>query len=360
MAKELVTKRILDSYNIPKQVGIKVMTPVQIAQKVGRDKSGFNSGSSGGGVVHRYEPNTGINTSTPTNDKKGGGSKASTGGANSSADMLALLRAQASAKQSLADEIYGNNMGRIEDAYNRVAGNLGSNYDSTVSRLKAARDKSLKEVKQDADNSLRQAYINNELTKRNLNQRLSAMGYNGGATETSMARLANQYSKSRGGINQTLNSNIADLNATYGDNLANALQAYNSAMNQLEMQRMSLENAAENARNAGGSSELDISSMLSGNSGYIQALQNALANQGNYQAEATKATNDYTPGNVQQADSAADVENYQKYLAQAQLEAQNGRSLEDITQNTFFPMVQSGELPISTLAQILSQLRAAR
>lgn len=333
------------------------MTPVRQSQQTGRTMSGYGGGTAGGLPVHDYSTYT-----PPTNPggsgsgNGGGGSKSSAGGG--SADLSAFLSAAAAAKQSLANDIYGNNMNRIADMYNNVAGNLGSNYDSTVSRLKAARDQSLKDVKLDAENSLRQAYINNELTKRNLNQRLAAMGYNGGATETSMGRLANEYSRSRGGINQTLNTNIANLNRTYEDNLANALQAYNDAMSQLEMQRMSLENAAENARASQSGGEMDVSAMLSGNSGYLQALQNALANQGAYTYNASQATNDYTPGTVQQADSAADVGNYQKYLEQAQLAAQNGTSVDDIARS-LFPEVQAGNLNINSLAQLIRTLRAA-
>lgn len=233
-------------------------------------------------------------------------------------DYYSSLAAQ---RQAAADAAYENNMARIASMYENVAGNLGSNYDSTVSRLNAARNKSMGEINTDAENSLRQAYINNELTKRGLNQRLSAMGYNGGATESTMANLANEYSRSRGGINTTRNDNLADLEQTYGDNLANALQAYNLAMNNLEMQRMSLENAAENAR--ANASASDISGALTMDSGFITALQNALANQGNYQYDPSQATNDFVAGQAQQAQTASEGNAYAKYMAQQLLAAGN-------------------------------------
>ena len=285
----------------------------------------------------------------------GNNTKGQTGGTG--IDLASLYNAQLSARNALNDEIYGNNMNRIAGAYDSVAGNLASNYDSTVGRLQAARNQSLKDVNLDAENALRQAYINNELTKRNLNQRLSAMGYNGGATETTMANLANEYSKSRGGINTTRNKNIADLNKTYADNLAAALQAYNSAMNQLEMQRLQMENAAENARMNNSSTDISISGLLGGDNGaYIQALQNALASQKGYQYDNAAATNDYTPGSVQQAQSIADVPNYEKALAAAQLAAQNGQDINTIKTSTLFPLMQSGQLDVTSLAQILNAL----
>ena len=171
-------------------------------------------------------------------------------------DYDAILRAQQEAEAARlaelrrrADEAYNRNMARIENSYNSASGNLKSNYNSTVDRLNLARDKSMGDVNSDAEKSLQEAYINNMLTRKNLNQRLSAMGYNGGATETTMGSLENQYGASRAGINEAANKSIANLNQTYGDNLAGALQSYNSAMANLNLQRMQLENAAENARN---------------------------------------------------------------------------------------------------------------
>lgn len=130
---------------------------------------------------------------------------------------------------------------RIAAAYDRAAGLLKGNYDSAVGRLNAAKKKSTKETKQDAEKALRDAYISNMLGKRDLNQRLSAMGYNGGATETTMARLANQYGNARNDIVTQRARDISNINQTYGDNLAAALQAYNSALANLEMSRLQME-----------------------------------------------------------------------------------------------------------------------
>ena len=275
----------------------------------------------------------------------GAGASASTG-----IDWAAYYQSLSDQANAAADAAYENNMARISDMYNRVAGNIGSNYDSTVGRLDAARNKAMKDVNADAERSLRQAYINSELTKKGLNQRLSAMGYNGGATESTMADLANQYSRSRGGINTTRNSNIADLNETYANNLANALQAYNNAMNNLEMQRIQMETAAENAR-ANGLASGDFGGMTM-DSGYIAALQAALQNQGQYQYDPSQATNDYIPGNVQQAQSAAEATNYQKLLEQAKLEAANGGSV----QNVLFNAIRNGDIDLNSAYRLMNSI----
>ena len=228
------------------------------------------------------------------------------------AAYYAQLQAEAQAKANAA---YQRNMDRIASAYGSAAGSLRDNYDSTVGRLNAARDKSMGDVRSDAEDSLRQAYINNMMTRKNLNQRLSAMGMNGGATETTMSSLENQYGKSRSGINETLNKNISNLDMTYGDNLASALQSYNSAKANLDLQRMQLEMQAENARQNAEASSMNAYMNIDG--GYMSALQAALANQANYQYDPSKATNDFVAGQAQQAQSASqDGNSYAMWMAQ--------------------------------------------
>ena len=277
-------------------------------------------------------------------------------------DYDAILRAQQEAEAARlaemrrrADEAYNRNMARIENSYNSASGNLKSNYNSTVDRLNAARDKSMGDVNSDAEKSLQEAYINNMLTRKNLNQRLSAMGYNGGATETTMGSLENQYGASRAGINEAANKSIANLNQTYGDNLAGALQSYNSAMSNLNLQRMQLENAAENARNNLEASYRPSTENLAMDQNYVNALRNVVARQGQYSFNPTQATNDYVAGNAQQAQSAAQGNNYAKYLAQAQLAAQQGKPTSTI-QNELFDEVRRGNLGIDSLYDILGQL----
>ena len=271
-------------------------------------------------------------------------------------DYEALERERLARLQAAADEAYNRNMSRIADAYNSASGNLRSNYDSTVDRLNVARNSSMNDVNTDAERALQEAYINNMLTKKNLNQRLSAMGYNGGATETTMGSLENQYGSSRAGINEVLNKNIANLNQSYGDNLAGALQSYNSAKSNLDLQRMQLENAAENARNNMQADYMTSSSFVTDPS-YVNALRNVVARQSAYTGTPTQATNNYVAGNAQQAQTAAQGNNYAKYLAQAQLAAQNGTPTSQIQQN-LFNEVSRGNLGIDTLYDILGQLGA--
>lgn len=249
--------------------------------------------------------------------------------------------------QERANAAYERNMARIADAYDSASGSLKGNYNSTVDRLNSARDKSMSDVKGDAEESLRQAYINNMMTRKNLNQRLSAMGMNGGATETTMSSLENQYGNSRAGINETLNKNISNLDSTYGDNLASALQSYNSAKANLDLQRMSLEMQAEAARQNAEATSMSGAMNIDG--GYLTALQAALANQGQYSYDPSKATNNYVAGNAQQAQSAAEGNNYAKWMAQQLLSG--GNSANDVSN-----YLLSKNIPNQTIQDIFRQL----
>lgn len=290
------------------------------------------------------------NTDKPTQKPTGGGTGSGNGGQVQAPTFdwgayMAQLRAEQMAKAQAA---YERNMSRIADAYGSAANSLRGNLDSSISRLNAARDKSMNDVNSDAEDSLRQAYINNMMTRKNLNQRLSAMGYNGGATETTMSSLENQYGKSRSGINETLNKNIANLDMTYGDNLAQAQQAYNSAMANLYLQRMQMEMQAENALNNAETSAVNASMNIDGS--YMSALQAALANQNNYTYDASQATNNFVAGNARQAESASGGSDYAKWMAQQLLSGGNNNANDVMNY-----MIAQG-IPAQTVQDILAQL----
>lgn len=313
--------------------------------------TGKDTWTSSSGKTYTSGKNAGVVKPEDTDDKPTG--PKGTGSANQSAEAAfdwpayyAQLQAEAQAK---ADAAYQRNMERIANAYGSAANSLRGNYDSTVGRLNAARDKSLGDVNTDAEKSLQEAYINWMKTQKNLNQRLSAMGYNGGATESTMASLGNQYGNSRNGINETLNRNISDLNMTYGDNLAAALQSYNSAMANLDLQKMQLEMQAENARQNAMDSSMSASFGM--DSSYLSALQAALKNQGNYSYDPTQATNNYVAGQVQQAQPTSESNAYALWMAQQLLGG--GTNAKEVSQ-----YLQSKGYTGQTITDILKQLGA--
>lgn len=167
-----------------------------------------------------------------------------------------------------AQDAYDRGMSALNDAYNKQMELLGGSYNTqrstledNLNRAKTAMQNtyntSRNNLASDAESSLKQAYINNMLSRRNIGQQLSALGMNGGLTETTLAGLANNYGNQRNNINTTLNRNLADieskynnnlseLEGNYGSELANALQAYNNALanasSQKSQQLIDLEN----------------------------------------------------------------------------------------------------------------------
>ena len=191
--------------------------------------------------------------------RSGGSSKSTTGGSSSgtrkSSSSKAVETPQASSAQRPV--YYGGGyssgggesescgidelLARISAAYDNAASLLKGNYDSQVGTLRSAKKKSTKELNVDSEQALREAYITKMQNQKDLNQRLASIGLNGGSSETTMARLANQYGNSRTSINNTRNRGLSDIQQTYAEQLAAALQSYNAAMANLEMQRLNAE-----------------------------------------------------------------------------------------------------------------------
>jgi len=178
-----------------------------------------------------------------------------------------------------AQAAYDKGLASLNSAYDSQLSSLSGNYDSQKNQLLDAYNRSKYGLSTDAENSLRQAYINNMMNQRNLNQRLSSMGLTGGATETTLASMLNNYGNARNDINKTLANNLYNLEGNYNGNLAEALREYNAAVasaNMAKAQRLiDLENTlASNNMNA----MSNYQNMLANyNNGYIDILRSALA-----------------------------------------------------------------------------------
>lgn len=178
----------------------------------------------------------------------GGGYEAESyaiGGGGGGYDYAAMIAEMLAAQRAAA-----------EQAYNRSMANLNKAWDDTTAALKNNLNSSLKTMEdnykygqgvqnEDAAKSLREAYVNYMMNKRNLNQNLSAAGVSGGATESSMANMFNNYGTSRNNINTTLAKNLAQLLNTYNNNVAAANQLYNSQYADAANNRMAQYNQLE-------------------------------------------------------------------------------------------------------------------
>lgn len=224
----------------------------------------------------------------------------------------AEYEAQLKARQEAAQNAYNKNVKTLNNAYNSQVSSLNKNYNTTAGQLGTNRDFSSKNINADAESSLRQAYVNKMIAEKNLAQRMSAMGLTGGATETTLAGMLNNYGNARNNINTTLNNNLSALENAYNNNLAQAQQARDSALAQAlqvkNQQMMNLENALSNNQIAALS---DYQNLLQrDNSNYVDLLKSVIANAQNFAYTPSEVINQVSGVDYQQSNPTANSTNY--------------------------------------------------
>ena len=244
---------------------------------------------------------------------------------------------------------YGAALSALESAFGSQLDALAANLESTKKQLLDSYNRSKKNINDDAARSLKQAYINKMISQRNLGQQMSAQGLNGGATETTLAGMQNTYGNARNNINTTTARNLSDLEGNYNTNLAQAIQAYNTAVAQAQMQRASIMASILAGGGGGG-----MSSLGSGMSSYQDALAKAVQNSNDFTFDPTEAINNVRAKAVQQtANPLLSDSNYaawQDYLNKSGAGQAANNNVIPISYN------QNPQLQNNYISQILSQL----
>lgn len=197
------------------------------------------------------------------------------------------LRSQQQAQQQAAQNAYNANMSALQEAYQKKLAGLESNFGATKSQLTDSYNSSVKELNDSATKALQEAYISKMMSEKNLPNQLSVQGLNGGATESAMASLMNNYGNARNNIATAQQNSLSQLEQAYNSNMANALQKYNDARNSAAdnnfAYRMQLENdLANNTIN----SYADLYSALANMDGnYTNAMSSYIANQADRSAD---------------------------------------------------------------------------
>ena len=101
-------------------------------------------------------------------------------------------------------------------------------YNEGVAAQKRNLEYSTEQVDNATNRALQEAYINRMMTQRNLPQTMSAQGLTGGAAESTIAGLYNNYGNARNALERERVEQISALQQAYNNNLA-----------QLEAQRAS-------------------------------------------------------------------------------------------------------------------------
>ncbi len=207
------------------------------------------------------------------------------------AQQQAALQANQQAHQELIEQAYQNNLNNLNSAYGLTANNLGNTLNGTLGQLEQNYAYSQEQLNQNAANALREAYINRMMAEKNLEQRLNAQGLNGGAAESVIASLLNNYGSARNSIETQRMNDLADLLNTYQNNANSARSQYNDAMNSLASQNYGYQRQLQNdlANGVIGTYDDLYGALNSGYNTYANAMQNLASNQVNNAADLAAA-----------------------------------------------------------------------
>jgi len=314
------------------------------------------------GSTGSYSGNTGYSLTSTRTGSGGGGSRSGGGGSSYNAGdaysaLLAAYRGNnyddyLAQMRAAAQNAYDRGMSSLNSAYDSQMSMLAKNLASTKSQLLDQYNRSKKSINADSESSLKQAYINKMLSEKNLDQQMSAQGLTGGATETTRAAMSNNYGNARNNINTETNKNLSALEGNYNDNLAQAVQAYNTAVASAEAQRaqqiMALENALANNEIAALGDYQSL--MQSQNGQYLDLLKSAIANGASFKFNPTEANNAVANISLQQANNEGYLNNtaWQNLMDAV---AQGGNSTPTLS------AAIANQTGNNYLAQILAQLR---
>lgn len=157
------------------------------------------------------------------------------------AQQQAAAAAAEQARRAAAQQAYERSMAALNAAYNGQIQALKENYNSTLGQLQSDYEHGAAGVNYNADNALQQAYINQMMTLKSLPQQLSAQGIGGGAAETTLAGVYNNYGNSRNEIDVARGQSLGDLLAQLNAGKSQAQQAYNSQLSDAQATRLAYE-----------------------------------------------------------------------------------------------------------------------
>jgi hypothetical protein len=141
---------------------------------------------------------------------------------------------------------YNANYGSLNDSYLAALNALGLNYDDTAALLADRLASSQSALEDQRRRAMQEAYIARMMDQKNIEDYLGASGFSGGATESILSSLLNNYRSNRNKIEENTQNSLRDLLQNYLDNLSTARQNYNSGLLSAENNRLS---AAQNLAN---------------------------------------------------------------------------------------------------------------
>ena len=117
-----------------------------------------------------------------------------------------------------------------------------------MTQLKNGYDTNVGAVNADTARDLRQAYISHMMNQKNLGQQLAALGRSGGASETTLLGLYNQYGQNRGALEAARNQQLNQLALQLAEQQAAQQADYNRAKSESTADYTRQKNAYQQAR----------------------------------------------------------------------------------------------------------------
>lgn len=139
-------------------------------------------------------------------------------------------------------DLYNNNANSLSDYYQQALNALGLNFNDTQSNLADQLSNSQAALEAQRRRQLQEAYISRMMNEKNLADTLSAYGLSGGATESVLTNLRNNYNNTRNSVEENIQTSLRDLLQTYMNNLSTARQRYNENVLNTENSRVSAMN----------------------------------------------------------------------------------------------------------------------
>ena len=259
----------------------------------------------------------------------------------------AALEAQ---RRAAAQAAYDRSMAALNSSYNTMQNSLKGNYNSTLGQLEQNYNTGVAGVNKQADNAQQQAYIHYMMNKRDMGQQLAAQGLSGGASESALAGMYNNYGNSRNTIDSGRNDSLADLMNDWNTNKASALQAYNSQLAEMAMQKANAVQQLENnlANLIANAATANYDAQFSLSSDYLSKMMDLASRGGSYaSAVANRA---YSPTNALLTASTQQGAAAMPTVFNAYQQAQNALDAQMAAANPGLYTVRStGALPTYTL-----------
>ena len=166
-------------------------------------KKSSSSGSSTNKSSSKKSSSSGSSYTEPTSEEYYyGDSSGSSGGSKTSSGTTATTTLN-----SLVDSLYNSQ----DTAYQGMA-------DSANASLKSAYDYNLQKQAAERDAALREAYVQGQLSQRNIAEQLSRQGITGGAAESTLARLISDYQGARNSARSDYSSGVQEMGQNYMTN----------------------------------------------------------------------------------------------------------------------------------------------